>query len=132
MSTGFKDTLRSSGKLLLPIHCEPHEGHAEGHWALLVIEAKGKITYDDTMNKENEGCLKRAKEFVEAVDMNPDLVVRGNKFRHTGPGSSAQGYIMSAKLKGRLCLLSSLVYYLVFACSCKLRIRLLLVGDQLH
>ena len=87
LSTGFKDTLRSSGKLFLSIHCEPQEGHAEGHWTLLVIEAKGKITYYETMTEESEGCLKRAKEFVEAVDMNPDLVVRENKFRQTGPGS---------------------------------------------
>ena len=87
MSTGFKDTLRSFGQLFLPIHVEPQEGHAEGHWTLLVVKAKGKITYYDTMNEENEGCLKGAKEFVEAVDMNPDLVVRENKFRQTGPGS---------------------------------------------
>ena len=87
MSTGFKDTLRSFGKLFPQIHCEPQEGHAEGHWTLLVIEAKGNNTYDGTINEENGACLKRAKDFVEAVDMNPDLVVRENKFRQQGPGS---------------------------------------------
>ena len=57
--TGFKDILRLFGKLLLPIHCEPQEGHAEGHWTLLVVGAKGKITYYDTMNEVNEMCLEK-------------------------------------------------------------------------
>ena len=59
LCTGFKDTLRSFGKLLLPIPCEPQEGHAEGHWALLVIEAGGNITYYDTMNEATDVCLKK-------------------------------------------------------------------------
>ena len=87
MSRGITDTLSSAGKLLLPIHCEPQEEHPEGHWTLLVVNSSGNVKYYETMNKENDVCLRRAKQTVEAVGLSPDLVVRENKFRQEGPGS---------------------------------------------
>ena len=84
MRTGISATLRSTDKLLLPIHCEAEGSHPEGHWTLLVLESSGKVRYYETMNEENDVCLRRARELVQALGLSPDLVKRENKFRQQG------------------------------------------------
>ena len=69
MRRGISATLRSADKLRLPVHCEDEGSHPEGHWTLLVLESSGEVRYYATMNEENDVCLRRAHELVEAVGL---------------------------------------------------------------
>ena len=85
---GIRKALVRFEKVFFPIHCPQSTDHKDGHWTLLVVQAKEagetlqepKVRYYDSLDLPNEVCLSRADQLLSAALPQKDALWRHKSF----------------------------------------------------